>query len=345
MIKDDSIEEEEVIEEMKENLKKIINDERTSLWGNSDFKEEVTSVKKLLNEYKYLEGKFPKEELAEIISNKDAAIPELLNIMKDVRDSYEKYLKDESFIYIYATYLLAQFKVEEFFEIIIDIAKLPGETLHDLFGDTITEALGRIIASVYNGDIKLIHELIENKDVDMFVRYQGIYSLVALVLQGTLEREKVVAYLKNLLTARAKEDNNLVIAGIIEGLAYLYPEEAMDEIKWAYENHLIDETIIDLNYVLEKLEMGKEACIEDNKPFKQTQLIGDINDEMGRWYGFNNKEKHNPLTVNEIKAKPKSKPKNLNKGTRIVKEHKIGRNEPCPCNSGKKYKKCCGKHA
>ena len=22
---------------------------------------------------------------------------------------------------------------------------------------------------------------------------------------------------------------------------------------------------------------------------------------------------------------------------------KIGRNEPCPCNSGKKYKKCCGK--
>ena len=22
---------------------------------------------------------------------------------------------------------------------------------------------------------------------------------------------------------------------------------------------------------------------------------------------------------------------------------KIGRNEPCPCDSGKKYKKCCGK--
>lgn len=24
-------------------------------------------------------------------------------------------------------------------------------------------------------------------------------------------------------------------------------------------------------------------------------------------------------------------------------EDKIGRNEPCPCGSGKKYKKCCGK--
>lgn len=26
----------------------------------------------------------------------------------------------------------------------------------------------------------------------------------------------------------------------------------------------------------------------------------------------------------------------------IVKERKIGRNEPCPCGSGKKYKRCCG---
>lgn len=26
----------------------------------------------------------------------------------------------------------------------------------------------------------------------------------------------------------------------------------------------------------------------------------------------------------------------------VVKEKQIGRNEPCPCGSGKKYKKCCG---
>lgn len=29
----------------------------------------------------------------------------------------------------------------------------------------------------------------------------------------------------------------------------------------------------------------------------------------------------------------------------IVKGKKIGRNEPCPCGSGKKYKFCCGKNA
>lgn len=28
----------------------------------------------------------------------------------------------------------------------------------------------------------------------------------------------------------------------------------------------------------------------------------------------------------------------------IVKEAKVGRNDPCPCGSGKKYKKCCGRN-
>ena len=30
--------------------------------------------------------------------------------------------------------------------------------------------------------------------------------------------------------------------------------------------------------------------------------------------------------------------------TTVVKPPKIGRNDPCPCGSGKKYKKCCGKN-
>ena len=25
------------------------------------------------------------------------------------------------------------------------------------------------------------------------------------------------------------------------------------------------------------------------------------------------------------------------------KKYKVGRNDPCPCGSGKKYKKCCGR--
>ena len=27
----------------------------------------------------------------------------------------------------------------------------------------------------------------------------------------------------------------------------------------------------------------------------------------------------------------------------VHKGNKVGRNDPCPCGSGKKYKKCCGR--
>lgn len=43
--------------------------------------------------------------------------------------------------------------------------------------------------------------------------------------------------------------------------------------------------------------------------------------EDGRWYYYDGTEPNEPP----------------------VKSNKVGRNEPCPCGSGKKYKKCCGR--
>lgn len=45
----------------------------------------------------------------------------------------------------------------------------------------------------------------------------------------------------------------------------------------------------------------------------------------------------------DARAKGKrNKPILLNPPVPITVETKTGRNEPCPCGSGKKYKKCCG---
>jgi uncharacterized protein len=37
-------------------------------------------------------------------------------------------------------------------------------------------------------------------------------------------------------------------------------------------------------------------------------------------------------------------PPDAGAGTYIRPEPKVGRNDPCPCGSGKKFKKCCGAH-
>ena len=46
----------------------------------------------------------------------------------------------------------------------------------------------------------------------------------------------------------------------------------------------------------------------------------------------------NDSEIGIIATHLKSKRKNLE-----LPKRKVGRNEPCPCGSGKKYKKCCGK--
>jgi len=56
-----------------------------------------------------------------------------------------------------------------------------------------------------------------------------------------------------------------------------------------------------------------------------------------------------PVTERDLhqqSAKPENMPlaNNINKSESYKRdEKKVGRNDPCPCGSGKKFKKCCGK--
>ena len=52
-------------------------------------------------------------------------------------------------------------------------------------------------------------------------------------------------------------------------------------------------------------------------------------------------EAWNTLIPDENRRKELYKEQKMS-GT-VIKGEKIGRNDPCPCGSGKKYKKCCGK--
>ena len=55
--------------------------------------------------------------------------------------------------------------------------------------------------------------------------------------------------------------------------------------------------------------------------------------EMQKFMALYNMQQLVKLKRDERKTKPASKSKKA----------KIGRNDPCPCGSGKKYKKCCGR--
>jgi len=54
--------------------------------------------------------------------------------------------------------------------------------------------------------------------------------------------------------------------------------------------------------------------------------------ELPQWEGVYSREKRKEIHTKWKKSKT------------VVNKSKIGRNDPCPCGSGKKYKQCCGKN-
>ena len=72
--------------------------------------------------------------------------------------------------------------------------------------------------------------------------------------------------------------------------------------------------------------------------FDLKKLYWNMLDAKAEWlYGLPQWE---TLLTAEERAEVK---KSYNQSKTIVKAKKVGRNEPCPCGSVKKYKQCCGK--
>ncbi|MGA2661047.1 MAG: SEC-C metal-binding domain-containing protein, partial [Verrucomicrobiota bacterium] len=77
-------------------------------------------------------------------------------------------------------------------------------------------------------------------------------------------------------------------------------------------------------------------------------LITDAINEMEWWVSFHPEDSQAPEPPGvEPPAPPPSPPPpppvEYVPPQPFVRQPKIGRNDPCPCGSGKKYKNCCGK--
>ena len=83
---------------------------------------------------------------------------------------------------------------------------------------------------------------------------------------------------------------------------------------------MTEDTVVSLKFDKEKLYYNMVECRAD-------WLY-----ELPQWDNLITPERRKELYMEQRKS-----------GT-IVKEKKVGRNDPCPCGSGRKYKQCCGKN-
>lgn len=84
---------------------------------------------------------------------------------------------------------------------------------------------------------------------------------------------------------------------------------------------------------IEEMDAATVVSLDYDKEKLYYNMVGASADwlyELEEWDTLLTKEKRKELYLNQKKSNT------------VVKDKKVGRNDPCPCGSGKKYKKCCG---
>ncbi|MBU0681675.1 MAG: DUF1186 domain-containing protein [Proteobacteria bacterium] len=272
-------------------------------------------------------GKFPKLALQEAVLRQKEITPHLLDILAvaaaDVAGLAKRH-EDNGFLY--AMFLLAQFRKKKALQPLLDFFSTPGETALTLTGDVVTENLGQLLAGVSGGEIRPIQAMIENSAVDPFVRGAGLEALLCLVAWGKISANGVIAYCRELLETKLERQPSQVWNYLAEATCRLGGPDFLVPLKTAFDEGLVSPFYIDWEEAKKKLHRSSEENLADLKNDAGLRPITDVVAEMENWACFRPQEQR-------LYPAGESQP--------VAHIDKTGRNAPCHCGSGKKYKKCC----
>jgi Protein of unknown function (DUF1186)/SEC-C motif len=296
----------------------------------------------ILHQFERGTGEFAQAAVEAAVACQEEIAPELLRILEETVDrAVQLDAEGDYMAHLYAMFLLAQFRETRAYPLVVRFASLPGDLLDSLCGDFITEDLGQVLASVCGGELAGIQSLIENEATDEWVRGAALSSLVTLVAAGQKSRGEIVSYFAGLFRGKLLRKWSHVWDTLISYSSDLYSEELLDDIKQAYEDGLVDPGYIGFDDVKRDMAMGKDRILARLADNPHRRLVDDTVAEMGWWACFREGSRNGANSPTEVLSKTKPRP-DVAASQIIRAAPKIGRNERCPCGSGKKYKKCCG---
>jgi hypothetical protein len=308
-------------------------------------------VPEILDELRLNRGYFPREAVEAAVERREEMVPELLRILDEAVERPEVFLaEDASFGHIYALYLLAYFREPAAFPRIVRLFRLPDEAGVELTGEIATDGLDRILATLNGGDVETIQRLIEDPEVSEWVRGAGVGALQEMVFGGQLTREETIAYLGELLDGKLERKYSNVWNCAVAAAADLHATELVPAIRRAYAEGLVDPCFSTLEEIEKALDEPRELVLERSR--RQAKgPIEDVVEEMHwwacfhepRWSGGSDAPAQSGASAAPGSSRPQSEARWPSTPQAFVREGpKVGRNDPCPCGSGKKYKRCCG---
>jgi hypothetical protein len=294
--------------------------------------------------------KVPVEAVREAEQQRDIMIPLLTDIITHAAQAPVEDLieAEEGGLIFMAFHLLGSWQATSAYPAVTDLLGSDGEKVEWLLGDAITTTSHRVVFNLFDGNLEPIKRLIENPDVDAYVRRRMLDLLGMLMLGGKLEREELIAYLRELHGRLKGDPEGLAWASWAELIAQIGLRELSGLVEESFRDGKIEPMFLDrpdFDRILKDAEDGKvmHGVPHEFDPF------GDLVEELGDstirddWADEAALTQEDKLALGgqgagglisalqQIMPKPASNP-----------YRHVGRNDPCPCGSGKKFKRCCG---
>jgi len=301
-----------------------------------------------------MESPFPHAAAAEALARWDELAPFFVAEIERVADGGSTTLDEEGGewdgLFSFANYLAAEKRDARAYLPLTRACHCSAERAEELFGDDAGGNLGRILASVCDGDLAPLKALAEDRSAGLWCRIAAMHALTVRVIEGDGGRDEALAYIADLCEREAdfvrrtapNEDSNLdeFLSWAADSSRDLGPAPMLEKIRGWLDEGLIDPSVTGIKGFERGAAMPVADCIAEAAANANNRYIGDALDEVASWYCYEVPEPHQEAGGSGWPEKPVHSP-----GTVVRDTPKVGRNEPCPCGSGKKFKKCCGKES
>ena len=312
---------------------------------------------------------------ATLISDLEKILIDSIQRFEWFRDNYEEFINEEQEFPIHALYFLAELKASESLDKVLDVLRQGKEFLNYWYSDSMEGFWAAPFYQLAEGQLEKLKQFVLEPNGFVFARLMAAQVVEQVAFHQANRRDEAIQWFKDVMNYHLDhaENEGIIdtdfISWTISYVIHIRAKELLPVIEKLWEKEWILEDVIgDLELIKKDLSLALNPSGKDPMPNNidefysraylkrraKSNRADESKEEFERMINkstfklladiFSEKEENRVNDYTEYEevddyTESYSRPAYIEPFVR--KKAKIGRNDPCPCGSGKKYKKCC----
>lgn len=246
--------------------------------------------------------------------------------------SYEVIPEEKTFYVSHAIYLLADLNAEETLPTVLEVLKQPEEYNEFYFGELVTDITWDPIMRLGLNQVEMLFDFLKVPNLYTYNRVVLFEVLEEIVLHYPEKKAEIYKGYEELLNFYLSSKDESIIDIDVIGLMVW---SLMDLRAKQFEPQI--SAFFDKDYVNTGMVGTKEVVLENllsDAPLPEPKPLLSLIERYAIFFEHEGLKSFEPIDFNDFSDVE-------NYSSHSSGQSKIQRNDPCPCGSGKKYKKCC----